>query len=83
MSNGRQFDRPSMYTIRIKGRLDRKWSDWFGGFTITNLENDETDLTGLVADQAALYGLIAKLRNLGLPLLSVQRLDSAAAQNEK
>jgi hypothetical protein len=75
MTNGRKYDQPSMYTIRIKGRLDRKWSDWFGGFTITNLENDETVLTGWVADQAALHGLMAKLRDLGLPILLVERLD--------
>jgi hypothetical protein len=75
MTNGRKYDQPSRYTIRIKGRLDRKWSDWFGGFTITNLENDETVLRGWVADQAALYGLMAKLRDLGLPILLVERLE--------
>lgn len=75
MTHCRKFDQPCMYTIRIKGRLDCKWSDWFGGFTITSLENDETVLSGMVLDQAALYGLIAKLRDLGLPILLVERIE--------
>lgn len=76
MTNGRKFDHPNTYVIRIKGRLDCKWADWFGGLKITNLENDETILAGQVADQAALHGLLNKLRDLGLPLLSVQRIDN-------
>lgn len=75
MTNNRKFDSPSIYAIRIKGRLDCQWSDWFGGFTMMNLENDETVLTGPVTDQAALHGLLAKLRDLGLPILLVQRLE--------
>lgn len=58
--------------IRIKGRIDERWSEWFHGVTITHVEPDETVLTGSVPDQSALYGLLAKLRDLGLPLLSVQ-----------
>ena len=75
MSDGREFDRPAVYQIRVKGSLDRKWSDWFDGFTITPLASDETSLAGPVADQAALHGLLAKVRDLGLPLLSVKRVE--------
>jgi hypothetical protein len=57
--------------IRVKGQIDEHWSDWFEGLTVTHTDQDETVLTGLVVDQSALYGLLAKLRDLGLPLLSV------------
>ena len=60
--------------IRVKGQIDPQWSEWFEEFTITHADPGETVLTGDVADQSALYGLIAKLRDLGLPLVSV---DSA------
>ena len=60
-----------VYQIRIKGHLGRDWVDWFEGFTFTTLENGETLLTGPVVDQAALYGLLRKVRDLGMPLLSV------------
>jgi hypothetical protein len=73
MTNGRQFDKPGIYHIRVKGNLDRRWSDWFDGFGITPQPGDETLLTGPVADQAALYGLLNKIRDLGLPLLLVKR----------
>ena len=56
--------------IRVKGQIDEHWSDWFEGLTVTHADQDETVLTGLVVDQSALYGLLAKLRDLGLPLLS-------------
>ena len=74
MTNGCVFDEPAVYQIRVKGSLDRKWSNWFDGFTIVP-QDDETLLTGPVADQAALHGLLARVRDLGLPLLSVQRLE--------
>lgn len=74
MTKRREIDRPSIYQITVKGLLDQKWSDWFDGFTITLQRGDETLLTGPVADQAALHGLLAKIRDLGLPLLSVQRV---------
>jgi hypothetical protein len=61
--------------IRVKGRIDQRWSEWFDGLTITHSDQDETVLTGPVADQAALYGLMTKLRDLGLPLLSVNRVE--------
>ena len=62
--------------IRITGRIDRKWSDWFADLQIKHTERDEAILTGEVADQAALYGLLAKLRDLGLPLLSVSNVEA-------
>jgi len=76
MTDGREFDRQALYQIEVKGNLDQKWSDWFDGLTITPLPNDATILTGLVTDQAALHGLLAKVRDLGLPLLLVKRMES-------
>jgi len=57
--------------ILVKGQIDRHWADWFEGLTITHTEQGGTILCGLIADQAALHGLLAKVRDLGLPLLSV------------
>lgn len=68
--------------IRVEGHLDRRWSEWLEGFTIVHTEQDETLLAGTVADQAALYGLIAKLRDLGVKLLSVS-LESPSQSAEK
>ena len=65
---------PGRYEIRVKGVLDSRWSAWFDGMRVTNDEPGETTLTGPVADQAALHGLLAKVRDLNLPLLSVRRL---------
>ena len=62
---------PVVYQIRIKGHLGRQWSDWFGCMTITLEDNGDTLLTGPVIDQAALHGLLKKVRDLGMPLLSV------------
>jgi hypothetical protein len=62
---------PMVYQIRIKGHLGRDWTDWFGGLTITLEDNGDTLLTGPVVDQAALYGLLRKVRDVGMPLLSV------------
>jgi hypothetical protein len=64
-----------VYEITIKGHLDRRWTEWFAGLTITSQNNGETLLTGPVVDQAALYGLLRKVRDLGLPLLAVHRLQ--------
>ena len=61
--------------IRVKGRIDEHWSDWFGGLTITHTDQNETILAGSIVDQAALYGLLTKLRDLGLPLLSVNCVE--------
>jgi hypothetical protein len=62
---------PSDYQIRIKGHLSRQWTEWFEGLTITLEENGDTLLTGPVVDQAALHGLLKKVRDLGMPLISV------------
>ena len=62
------------YQIRIKGHLSPQWTDWFEGLTITLEEDGDTLLTGKVIDQAALHGLLKKVRDLGMPLLSVNRL---------
>ncbi len=59
------------YEFRIKGHLDGRWSDWFGGLAINLEEDGVTLLAGPIADQAALHGVIARIRDLGLPLLSV------------
>ena len=66
---------PMIYQIRIKGHLGREWTDWFGGLTITSEGHGETLLTGTVTDQAALYGVLKKVRDLGLPLISVNHLE--------
>jgi hypothetical protein len=63
------------YHIRVKGHLDQCWSDWFDGFTITNVENGEAILCGTIVDQAALHGVLMKVRDLGLPLLAVSRVE--------
>ncbi|HSO27087.1 MAG TPA: hypothetical protein VLS48_03390 [Anaerolineales bacterium] len=63
---------PAHYEIRVEGWLTEQWAEWFEGLSIT-LENGETLLSGPVADQAALYGLLRKVRDLGLPLVSVNR----------
>ena len=66
---------PGHYEIRIKGHLDNRWAEWFEGFTITLEDNGETLLSGEVIDQSALHGLLKKVRDLGLPLLSVNRIE--------
>jgi hypothetical protein len=69
-----ELDDPQTYQIKVQGRLDEHWSQWLGGLTITYDEHQNTVLTGQVADQPALYGLLNKLRDIGLPLLLVQRM---------
>jgi hypothetical protein len=66
---------PGVYQIRLKGHLGREWTDWFGDLSITLEGNGDTVLTGPVIDQAALYGLLKRVRDLGLPLLSVQCVE--------
>ena len=70
---------PLVYQIRIRGHLGRQWTDWFGGLTITLESNGDTLLTGSVVDQAALHGLLKKVRDLGMPLLSVNRVKPGQA----
>jgi hypothetical protein len=68
-------NQPRIYQIRLEGHLGRQWTEWFGGLTITLEENGDTLLTGPVVDQAALFGLLRKVRDLGISLLSVNRLN--------
>ena len=70
---------PGQYEIRLKGHLDDKWVDWFEGLTITLEDNGETLLTGPVTDQAALHGLLRKVRDLGLPLVAVSPIKPSSA----
>ncbi len=70
---------PEWYELRLKGHLDDKWADWFDGLTIMREDNGETLLTGPVVDQAALHGLLRKVRDLGMPLLSVSRVRPSLA----
>jgi len=72
-------DQPTIYQIRLKGHLDDQWTDWFAGLTITQEEDGNMVLTGLLVDQAALHGLLKKVRDLGLPLVSINRLEPGQA----
>ncbi len=65
----------AVYEIRVKGHLDGRWSDWFDGLEITNLENGEAMLYGNIVDQAALHGVLAKVRDLNLALVAVSSVD--------
>ena len=76
MSNGHEFDQPGVYQIRIRGALDEGWSDWFEGLDVVAQAGNVTLLTGALADQIALHGLLSRLRDLGLPLLSVLRVEA-------
>ncbi len=71
---------PGFYEIRIKGHLDHRWAAWFEEFTITLEDSGETLLSGPVIDQAALYGLLKKVRDLGLPLISVSQVQNQETQ---
>ena len=71
---------PMIYQIRIKGHLGREWADWFGGLAIMALDNGDTLLTGPVIDQAALHGLLKKVRDLAMPLVSVMRVKTGQAE---
>ena len=71
---------PSYYQITIKGHLDTHWSAWFENMTISNEANGEATLRGPLADQAALHGVLIKIRDLGLPLLEVIRVEQDKAQ---
>src|SRR5512136_1694459 len=79
MSNKRNSktdsSQPPVYQIRIEGHLGSQWTDWFDGLTITLEEDGDTLITGPVVDQAALHGLLKKVRDLGLPLISVNPVE--------
>jgi hypothetical protein len=70
---------PVVYQIRLQGHLGSQWTDWFGGLTLTLEEGGDTLLTGPVTDQAALFGLLKKVRDLSLPLVSVSPLEPGPA----
>ncbi len=71
------------YQIRVQGHLDGDWAEWFDGLAISNLTNGEMLLAGDLPDQAALHGVLAKVRDLGLPLLAVRRLGADGAANDR
>ena len=68
-------ERPARYELRVDGALDSHWSAWFEGLQVSSDQSGQTVIAGPVADQAALHGLLAKVRDLNLPLLSVRRVD--------
>ena len=70
-----KLDQPTVYQIRIKGHLGAQWTDWFGGLAITLEDDGDTLLTCPVEDQAALHGLLRKVRDLGMPLISAIRVE--------
>ena len=74
---------PEYYEIRIKGHLDPHWSDWFAGLKLTYPEEDETLLSGPIPDQAALHGLLERIRDLNLTLISVTRGEPSTQYSEK
>jgi hypothetical protein len=74
---------PIIYQIRLEGHLSRQWTEWFEGLTITLEEDGNTLLTGTVIDQAALHGLLKKVRDLGVPLLSINSVGISPQDNEK
>jgi hypothetical protein len=76
VNSGADADQPTLYEIRIKGQLDHQWTDWFGGLAITLQPNGDTLLSGPIVDQAALHGVLRKVRDLGMPLLSITPRDS-------
>jgi len=74
---------PTIYQIRVKSHLGSGWTDWFEGLTITLEETGNTLLTGPVVDQAALYGVLKKVRDLGMPLVSVNPVQGHETQPDK
>jgi hypothetical protein len=79
ITSGAAFDQPARYRVRVQGVLDQSWSAWFDGLELSVQENGETVLAGMIDDQAALHGLLVKLHNLSLPLISVQRESEGAS----
>jgi hypothetical protein len=76
----REPGEPLVYQVRVRGHLRREWTDWFGGLTVTPEDDGNTLLTGAVIDQAALHGLLKKVRDLGMTLVSVNSVGSGRAE---
>jgi hypothetical protein len=72
---GTPAEPPAHYELRVRGGLDGRWSAWFEGLQVSSDDHGVTTIAGPVTDQAALHGLLAKVRDLGLPLLSVRQID--------
>ncbi len=79
----RPADDPPRYEIRLRGRLDPRWSTWFGGMTLTTADDGTTALRGPVTDQTALHGLLQKVRDLGVPLVSVTPLEPDRSSDDR
>jgi len=78
MASDTEPGQPRTYQIRIKGHLGPQWTDWFGGLAVTLDDSGDTLLTGPVIDQAALHGLLRKVRDVGLPLISISPVERGA-----
>lgn len=76
MENTNTSQRKKSYQIRLKGLIDPKWTGWFEGFTITSCGQGETLLVGAVVDQSALHGLLLKISNLGIPIISINAVEA-------
>lgn len=74
---------PEYYEIKIKGHLDQRWAEWFAGLKLTHLEGDETLLSGPLPDQASLHGLLERIRDLNLTLISVNRGGLSTQNSDK
>ena len=74
---------PTYYQIKIKGHLEDRWSDWFDNLTITNVANGEAILSGPLPDQAALHGVLIKIRDLGLPLVAVATIATDESKSKQ
>jgi hypothetical protein len=84
LAGGRAFDKPATYEVCVKGVVDATWASyWFEGFTVRHLPHGESVLTGQVADQSALLGLLAQMRDLGLPILSVRQIVNSEMPEEE
>jgi len=80
MAEERKESPPTIYEIRIDGHLDERWADWFGGLTFTHESDGTTKLHGPLTDQAALHGLLNGIRDLGVPVISVQRVSPGGTE---
>ncbi len=81
MTDEHEFDQPMAYKIIVKGTLDPSWSDWFDGFTITT-QDEDTILTGVVIDQSALHGILAKINDLGLSIITIVKLTNSEYEDK-